>query len=59
MVSAATPAKSGGAATGPNATDQGRPGTKRHLITDRRGIPLAFILTGVQRQRQRAVRATA
>ncbi len=36
----------GGAATGPNPTDRGRPGTKRHLITDRRGIPLAFILTG-------------
>jgi hypothetical protein len=35
----------GGAATGPNPTDRGRPGTKRHLITDRRGIPLAFILT--------------
>jgi transposase len=36
----------GGAATGPNPTDRGRPGTKRHLITDRRGIPLVFILTG-------------
>jgi transposase len=36
----------GGAATGPNPTDRGRPGTKRHLITDRRGIPLAFLLTG-------------
>jgi hypothetical protein len=35
-----------GAATGPNPTDRGRPGTKRHLITDRRGIPLAFALTG-------------
>ena len=36
----------GGAATGPNPTDRGRPGTKRHLITDRRGTPLAFLLTG-------------
>ncbi len=36
----------GGAATGPNPTDRGRPGTKRHLVTDRRGIPLAFLLTG-------------
>jgi transposase len=35
-----------GAATGPNPTDRGRPGTKRHLITDRHGIPLAFLLTG-------------
>ena len=36
----------GGAATGPNPTDRGKPGTKRHLITDRRGIPLALLLTG-------------
>ena len=35
-----------GAETGPNPTDRGRPGTKRHLITDRRGIPLGFLLTG-------------
>jgi transposase len=38
--------KKGGPATGPNPTDRGKPGTKRHLITDRRGIPLAFLLTG-------------
>ena len=25
---------------------RGRPGTIRHLITDRRGIPLGFRLTG-------------
>src|SRR3954447_592559 len=36
----------GGAATGPNPTDRGKPGTKRHIITDRRGVPLGFILTG-------------
>jgi transposase len=36
----------GGTATGPNPTDRGKPGTKRHFITDRRGIPLAFVLTG-------------
>lgn len=36
----------GGAATGPNPTDRGKRGTKRHLLTDRRGIPLAFLLTG-------------
>jgi transposase len=38
--------KKGGAAVGPNPTDRGKPGTKRHLLTDRRGIPLAFVLTG-------------
>ena len=40
------PGQKGGGATGPNPTDRGRAGTKRHLITDRRGIPLAFLLTG-------------
>lgn len=25
--------------------DRGKPGTKRHLATDRKGIPLAFLLT--------------
>ena len=38
--------KKGNAATGPNPTDRGKAGPKRHLITDRRGIPLAFPLTG-------------
>jgi transposase len=38
--------KKGGEATGPNPTDRGRPGTKRHLVTDRNGTPLAFLLTG-------------
>jgi transposase len=37
--------KKGGAATGPNPTDRGRPGTKRHILTDRKGIPLTFLLT--------------
>ena len=32
--------------TGPNPIDRGRLGTKRHLITDRHGTPLAFVLTG-------------
>ncbi|MBB3172872.1 transposase [Endobacter medicaginis] len=36
----------GGDKTGPNPTDRGRLGTKRHLITDANGLPLAFILTG-------------
>ena len=37
--------KKGGEATGANPTDRGRPGTKRHLVIDRQGIPLAFLLT--------------
>lgn len=35
----------GGERTGPNPTDRGRPGSKRHIITDANGIPLAVQLT--------------
>ena len=35
----------GGEKTGPNPTDRGRPGSKRHLIVDAYGIPLAIRLT--------------
>jgi len=39
----------GGVAVGPNPTDRGKGGTKCHLVTDRRGIPLAVRLTGANR----------
>jgi transposase len=39
----------GGAATGPNPTDRGKPGTKRHLVVDARGTPLGLVLTGANR----------
>ena len=42
---ASLPAKAGGAATGPNPTDRGKPGSKRHLVVDRQGIPFAVLLT--------------
>ena len=29
--------------TGPNPTDKGKAGSKRHLVVDRRGIPLSVI----------------
>jgi transposase len=35
----------GGGKTGPNPTDRGKPGSKRHLVVDRRGIPLAVRLS--------------
>jgi transposase len=41
--------RKGGDATDPNPTDRGKPGTKRHLITDRQGIPLASLLTWANR----------
>ena len=34
-----------GAQTGPNPTDRAKPGSKRHLICDGQGIPLAIQLT--------------
>ena len=34
---------------GQNSTDRGKPGTKRHLAVDRRGLPLAGNLTGAER----------
>jgi transposase len=39
----------GGDQTGPNPTDRARRGSKRHLICDGRGVPLAVRLTGANR----------
>ncbi|MGH1569446.1 IS5 family transposase [Methylobacterium sp. P31] len=47
--SASVPAKKRGSATGPNPTDQGKAGTKRHLVTDARGTPLGVCLSGANR----------
>jgi hypothetical protein len=41
MDSLSVRAKRGGELTGPNPTDRGKPGSKYHLLVDRRGIPLA------------------
>jgi len=34
---------------GPNPTDRGKAGPKRHLITDRQGLPLAALVTAANR----------
>jgi transposase len=39
----------GGPKTGPNPTDRAKRGTKRHLICDGHGVPLAIQLTGANR----------
>jgi hypothetical protein len=36
----------GGEATGPNPTDRGKKGTRRSLLTDGNGIPLATTVAG-------------
>jgi transposase len=37
------------ARTGPNPTDRAKRGSKRHLVCDAQGVPLAIRLTGVNR----------
>ena len=36
-------------ATGANPTERGKSGSKRHLLTDGKGIPLAVVLSGANR----------
>jgi hypothetical protein len=36
-------------ATGSNPTDRGKVGTKRHLLTDGRGIPISLVISGANR----------
>ena len=43
------PGQKRGPATGPNPTDRGKPGTKRHIVTDARGTPLGFCLSAANR----------
>jgi hypothetical protein len=40
------PGKKGGEKTGNNPTDKGKAGSKRHLVSDRRVIPLAVMTSG-------------
>lgn len=39
-----------GAKTGRNPVDRGKPGTKHHLLTDPKGLPLVVASTGANRQ---------
>ena len=39
------PRAKGGEKTGPSPVDRGRPGTKRHLVVERGGLPLAAVLS--------------
>jgi putative transposase len=42
---AMTKAPLGGEATGPSPVDRGKSGTKRSLLTDRRGAPISLVVT--------------
>jgi len=53
--SASTKAPLGGEATGPNPTDRGKCGTKRHVLSDRRGAPVAVQVTAANTHDMRAL----
>jgi len=44
-----TKAPLGGEQTGPNPTDRGKTGTKRHLLTEAAGITIGLVVTGANR----------
>jgi transposase len=48
----------GGEAVGPNPRDRGKPGTKRHLVTNARGTPLGLTLSGANRHDSRMLAPT-
>lgn len=50
--------KKGGEETGPNPTDRGKPGSKRHIVIDANGIPLAVTLSPANRHDSRMLEAT-
>jgi putative transposase len=53
-----TKAPFGGAATGANPTDRGKKGTKRSLLVDGAGIPLAVVVAGANRHDMKLLAAT-
>jgi putative transposase len=53
-----TKAPFGGAATGANPTDRGKRGTKRSQLSDGRGMPLAMIVAGANRNDMKLVEGT-
>jgi putative transposase len=53
-----TKAPLGGEKTGPNPTDRAKIGTKRHMLTDGRGAPLAITVTGAQCHDMKAALST-
>jgi putative transposase len=48
----------GGEATGPNPTDRGKQGTKRSVLTDGQGIPIAVVVAGANRHEMKLLATT-
>ena len=44
--------------TGPNPTDRGKIGTKRHVLTDQRGIPVSVVITSANTHDMKAATDT-
>jgi putative transposase len=53
-----TKAPFGGAATGANPTDRGKRGTKRSQLSDGRGMPLALVIAGANRNDMKLAETT-
>jgi putative transposase len=58
MDGAMSKAPLGGEATGPNPTDRAKKGTKRSVLTEAEGIPLAVAVAGANRNDMKLVEAT-
>ncbi|MCL6432251.1 MAG: IS5 family transposase [Anaerolineae bacterium] len=58
MDGAMTKAPLGGKGTGPNPTDRGKSGTKRSLLTEGKGIPLAVAVDGANRHDMKMTEGT-
>ena len=43
---------------GPNPTDRGKLGTKRHVLTDQRGIPVSVVITSANTHDTKAAKGT-
>jgi putative transposase len=54
---AMTKAPLGGEATGANPTDRGKSGTKRHMLCEGHGLPIAAVVTGANRHDKTQVEA--
>ena len=50
--------RKGGSSTGPNPTNRGKAGTKRHTVADARGTPLGVNLSGANRHDSMVLAAT-
>ncbi len=48
----------GGEGTGPNPTDRGKRGTKRSLLTEGKGVPIAMAVDGANRHDMKLLRPT-